>query len=74
MISDIPDEIAKLTECIPLKRYLDLTGETEAAVNNRIQRKHWNLGVEYHRPAGGGTWVDLPALCAWVRRGRPDDQ
>lgn len=73
MISDIPDEVAKLTQCLPMRRYLELTKETEAAVNNRIQRKHWKLGEQYHRPVGGGTWVDLVGVMAWVRAGRPED-
>ena len=62
----IPDDVAKLVDWIPLKRYLDLYDETKAAVENRIARKIWKLGVEYNRPAGAGTWISIKAVNAWA--------
>jgi hypothetical protein len=63
---NIPDDVAKLVDWVPRKRYLELYGETEAAVENRIARGHWQLGVHYSRPKGGGTWVSLKAVNEWA--------
>lgn len=62
----IPDDVAKLVDWIPRRRYMQLYGETEAVINNRIARKQWVLGVHYNRPEGGGTWISIKAVNAWA--------
>lgn len=65
----IPDDVAKLVDWIPRRRYRQLYGETDAVINNRIAREQWTLGVEYSRPEGGGTWISIKGVNAWAARG-----
>lgn len=53
---------------VPLKLYISLFNgsETVASVRNRTRQGHWREGIEYAHPKGGGTWVCLPAVKAWV--------
>jgi hypothetical protein len=66
-LGPIPDDVAKLVDFVPKKRYLELYGESAAAVDNRVARKHWVLGVHYTRPPGGGMWISLKAVNAWAQ-------
>ena len=62
----LPDDVAKLLDWLPKKRYLELYGETAATIDNRIARKIWTLGVEYTRPPGAGVWISIKAVNAWA--------
>lgn len=68
----IPDEVAKLTDWLPLKRYLDLYGETDAAVRGRIVAGAWQAGVHYSRPKGAGIWVSIKAVNEWAAAHVPE--
>jgi hypothetical protein len=63
----IPDDVAKLVDWIPLKRYLELYKETEDTVLKRIQRGHWQAGIHYSRPEGGGRWISIKAINEWAK-------
>lgn len=63
----IPDHIAKLVDWIPRRRYLELYGETGAAVTMRIAKNHWRQGVEYNVPKGGGLWISIKAVNDWAK-------
>lgn len=62
----IPEDVAKLVDWIPLKRYLQLYGETKAAVANRTARGLWVRGKHYNVVKGGGTWVSIKAVNEWA--------
>lgn len=63
----LPDQVAKLVDFIPVRKYLDLYGETKAAVDMRIARGHWRKGVEFTVPKGGGLWISLRAVNDWAK-------
>jgi hypothetical protein len=58
-----------LTGCIPLKAYIELYGENERTISQRIQRGHWRQGVEFHKIKGvRERWIDLEAVSKWARQ------
>lgn len=68
-MNEIPDDVAKLVDWLPKRRYMQLYGETAAVVANRIQRKIWVEGVHFSRPPGGGVWISLKAVNEWASSG-----
>lgn len=68
----IPDDVAKLVDWLPKKRYLQLTGETDAAVSKRIAQKVWKAREQYSRPEGGGIWISLKGVNAWAAQHKPE--
>lgn len=61
------------TGCVPLSVYCSLYGESEDAVNKRIQRGAWRQGREYHKISGvRERWIDLEAVSRWVRENSLD--
>lgn len=68
----IPDEVAKLVDWIPKKRYLELYGETNATVLKRIARGHWVAGVHYSRPEGANQWFSIKAINEWAKTHKGD--
>lgn len=68
----IPDDIAKLADWIPKKRYLDLYKESDEAIKKRIQKGFWKAGKQYSRPAGGGLWISIKGVNAWAAAHTPE--
>jgi hypothetical protein len=68
-MNNLPEDVAKLVDWIPRKRYLELYGETNGAVLNRIARKQWVEGVQYSKPPGGGMWISIKGVNAWASGG-----
>ena len=64
----LPDHVAKLMDWIPKKRYLQLYGETEAAVLKRISSKAWVEGVQWARPVGAGLWISIKGVNFWAQK------
>lgn len=62
----IPDDVAKLVDWIPVKRYMQLYGESKAAINNRIARDLWTRGVHFNVVKGGGTWISIKGINEWA--------
>jgi len=69
-LPSLPEDVAKLVDWIPKRRYLELYGDTNAAVLNRIARGQWVLGRQYGKPAGGGTWISIKGVNEWAARGQ----
>lgn len=61
------EEITRELDWVPLKRYLELYGESKAAVLKRIAGKHWRSSEQYSRPSGGGLWVSIKGVNAWAK-------
>lgn len=58
-------------QCIPLSIYLSETGESREAINKRIQRGIWRLGVEVLDVDGSRErWVDCVEVEKWARRSK----
>lgn len=55
-------------EWVPVKRYCDLKGETEAAVLSRRSKGIWRDGVESKFLKGAGLWVNLIAVNEWAAK------
>lgn len=52
---------------VPLAMYLQMfPTETKNAIYKRVQQGAWQRQVHYAAPKGGGAWVNLPAVKAWV--------
>ena len=68
----IPDDVAKLVDWLPKKRYLELTKESDAAVSKRIAQGFWKAGEQYSRPEGGGIWISLKGVNAWAAQHKPE--
>ena len=62
----IPDDVAKLTDWIPKKRYIQLYGESEEVIKKRIANGHWRKGVHYDLPEGSRMWISLRAVNEWA--------
>lgn len=69
-MNEIPDDVAKLVDWLPKRRYTELYGEPASTIDSRIQRKDWVDGVHYSRPKGGGLWISIKAVNAWASAGR----
>lgn len=55
---------------IPLKKYCAITGESVGAIERRIDRGYWVLGVHYHkRKEVKERAIDLDAIEKWWREG-----
>lgn len=61
-------EALQMMDWIPLKRYLDLTGESREAIRKRIKIKAWKRGEQYSVPHGADVWVSLSGVRAWAAR------
>jgi hypothetical protein len=58
-------------QCIPLKAYLNETGETREAINKRIQRGVWRIGVEVLDVDGcRERWIDCAEVENWARKSK----
>lgn len=63
----LPDHIAKIVDSVPVRKYMELYGESKAAIDMRIARGHWRKGIEYGVPKGGGLWISIKAVNEWAR-------
>lgn len=56
-------------ECIPLKAYCSVTGESADKVKDRVASGVWRLGTQVIKiPGQKEWWVDLVEVNLWVRR------
>lgn len=56
-------------ECIPLKAYCDMTGESVEQVKERVSSKLWRMGTQVIKiPGCRDWWVDLTEVNLWVRQ------
>lgn len=63
----IPDEVAKLVDSVPVRRYMELYRESKNTIDMRIKRGYWRKGIEYGVPKGGGLWISLKAVNEWAK-------
>lgn len=57
-------------ECVPLKKYCEMSGEKEDAVKRRIDRGIWIEGVHFIKVAHvRERWIDIKEVEKWVRNG-----
>ena len=55
---------------VPLKKYCQVSGETLAAVRQRIERGIWLEGIHYYKLAHvKERWIDIEAVEQWARNG-----
>ncbi len=58
-------------DCVPISTYCKNTGESEEAINKRIQRKIWRMGIHVLKVDGvRERWVDLDEVNRWARKGK----
>lgn len=58
-----------MLSCIPLTAYCEMTGETTKAIDNRIDRGIWQLGVQVLKiPHVKERWIDLNQVEKWARQ------
>lgn len=54
---------------VPISVYCEQYNSTVPAINKRLERGHWNEGVEVLKvPNSKERWIDLAAVEAWVRK------
>lgn len=51
---------------ITLTKYCEISGETRQSVHVRVATGKWQRGVHYSRPDGGSSWINVPAVLAWL--------
>ncbi len=55
---------------MPLKKYCEESGETENAVQRRIDRGYWLVGKEVLKiDHVKQNWIDIEAVAEWARNG-----
>ncbi len=56
-------------ECIPLKAYCDMVGESAEKVKKRVSSKEWRVGTQVIKvPGCTDWWVDLTEVNRWARQ------
>lgn len=48
----------------------ELTGYTEKAIEKKIERGQWRLGIEYVKAPDGHRMISLPGVQRWVESGQ----
>jgi len=66
--ADLQTQALQLMDWIPLKRYLELSGETREAVRKRIKVNAWKRGQQFSTPHGADIWVSLSGVRAWAAK------
>lgn len=56
------------------KRYYELSGDTEDAVQKKIARGVWLEGVQFKTAPDGCRWFNTEAIDQWVENGVPGVQ
>ena len=59
-----------MTRYIRIKKFVELTGYTEAAVQAKINKGIWIEGREYRRAPDGAILVDMEGYERWVEGAR----
>jgi len=55
-------------DVMPISAYCHTTGESEEAINKRIQRKIWRMGVHVLKVDGvRERWIDTEEVNRWAR-------
>lgn len=55
-------------DVMPISAYCQTTGESEEAINKRIQRKIWRMGVHVLKVDGvRERWIDTEEVNRWAR-------
>jgi hypothetical protein len=62
------DALIKKRDWIPLKRYVKLYEDSEAAVRKRIATGDWKKGEQWSVPEGAGVWISIAGVNAWAGR------
>ncbi len=58
-------------DVMPISTYCKTTGESLDAINKRIQRKIWQVGVHVLKVDGAQErWIDLEEVNRWARKSR----
>jgi len=57
-------------DSIKIKKFCDLTGETEAAVRHLINDGVWLDGREYTRMPNGRLWISIKGFENWINKNR----
>lgn len=58
-----------MLSCVPLSTYCRESGETVEAINKRIQRGTWLMGVHVLNIDGvKERWIDLEEVTKWARK------
>lgn len=58
-------------DVMPISTYCQATGESVDAINKRIQRKIWQVGVHVLKVDGvQERWIDLEEVNRWARKSR----
>ncbi|AZI52021.1 excisionase [Pantoea dispersa] len=58
-------------DVMPISTYCQTTGESVDAINKRIQRKIWQVGVHVLKVDGvQERWIDLEEVNRWARKSR----
>jgi len=58
-------------DVMPISIYCQTTGESVDAINKRIQRKIWQVGVHVLKVDGvQERWIDLEEVNRWARKSR----
>lgn len=58
-------------DVMPISTYCQTTGESLDAINKRIQRKIWQVGVHVLKVDGvQERWIDLEEVNRWARKSR----
>lgn len=66
-MSQVPEDVLKLVDWVPKKRYMELYGETTDTISKRCQPGGpWKRGVHYNKPPGGGLWLSIKAINEWA--------
>jgi hypothetical protein len=50
---------------IPLKRYIQITGEKKSTLHMRRINGVWKEGVHIATPPGGGAYINFKAVAEW---------
>lgn len=59
---------------VKLRRYLELSGDTEDAVQKKVARGLWLDGLHYKQAPDGVRWYNTEAIEKWVEQGIIGDQ
>jgi hypothetical protein len=54
---------------VKLRRYLELSGDTEDAVQKKIARALWIEGLHFKTAPDGVRWYNVEAIEKWVEQG-----
>lgn len=54
--------------CVPISEYCRMVSKTPEAINKKIQRGTWRMGVQVlHVPGERERWIDLDEVEKWAR-------